>query len=78
MALLTPIGPIHGVSSVASGFESGTLRPQSRDLTTRPPRPHGGIGFRVCSPPAPKPLPYELATTPPCKRNFHGIRRLLS
>ncbi|GBL78958.1 hypothetical protein AVEN_48925-1 [Araneus ventricosus] len=31
--------PIHGGSSVGSGFESGTLRPQSRDLTTGPPRP---------------------------------------
>ncbi|GBM89774.1 hypothetical protein AVEN_196283-1 [Araneus ventricosus] len=32
--------PIHGGSSVESGFEPGTLRPQSRDLTTRPPRPY--------------------------------------
>ncbi|GBN48200.1 hypothetical protein AVEN_156177-1 [Araneus ventricosus] len=32
-------GPIHGGSSGESGFEPGTLRPQSRDLTTRPPRP---------------------------------------
>ncbi|GBO05487.1 hypothetical protein AVEN_57977-1 [Araneus ventricosus] len=31
--------PIHCGSSVESGFEPGTLRPQSRDLTTRPPRP---------------------------------------
>ncbi|GBN07641.1 hypothetical protein AVEN_228397-1 [Araneus ventricosus] len=31
--------PIHGGSSVESGFESGTLWLQSRDLTTRPPRP---------------------------------------
>ncbi|GBN66531.1 hypothetical protein AVEN_80740-1 [Araneus ventricosus] len=28
--------PIHGGSSVESGFESGTLRPQCRDLTYRP------------------------------------------
>ncbi|GBL72237.1 hypothetical protein AVEN_115206-1 [Araneus ventricosus] len=35
-------GPIHGGSSVESGFEPGTLRPQSRDLTTRPPRPFIG------------------------------------
>ncbi|GBO16701.1 hypothetical protein AVEN_268950-1 [Araneus ventricosus] len=32
-------GPIHGGSSVESGFELGTLQPQSRDLTSRPPRP---------------------------------------
>ncbi|GBM28601.1 hypothetical protein AVEN_72175-1 [Araneus ventricosus] len=32
-------GPIHGGSSVKLGFEPGTLRPQSRGLTTRPPRP---------------------------------------
>ncbi|GBM04609.1 hypothetical protein AVEN_242847-1 [Araneus ventricosus] len=32
-------GPIHGGSSVESGFEPGTFQPQSRDLTTRPPRP---------------------------------------
>ncbi|GBO27621.1 hypothetical protein AVEN_239945-1 [Araneus ventricosus] len=31
-------GPIHGGSS-ESGFEPGTLRPESRDLITRPPRP---------------------------------------
>ncbi|GBO26479.1 hypothetical protein AVEN_270029-1 [Araneus ventricosus] len=30
-------GPIHGGSSVESGFEPGTLRSQSRYLTTRPP-----------------------------------------
>ncbi|GBN85792.1 hypothetical protein AVEN_95172-1 [Araneus ventricosus] len=34
-------GPIHGGSSVESGLEPGTLWPQSRDLTTRPPRPPG-------------------------------------
>ncbi|GBN30403.1 hypothetical protein AVEN_17317-1 [Araneus ventricosus] len=32
-------GPIHGGSSVESGFEPRALRPQSRDLTTRPQRP---------------------------------------
>ncbi|GBN64492.1 hypothetical protein AVEN_218258-1 [Araneus ventricosus] len=32
-------GPIHGGSSVESGFEPGTLRSQSRDLTTRQSRP---------------------------------------
>ncbi|GBO37516.1 hypothetical protein AVEN_67709-1, partial [Araneus ventricosus] len=32
-------GPKHGGSWMESGFEPGTLRPQSRDLTTRPPRP---------------------------------------
>ncbi|GBM47301.1 hypothetical protein AVEN_172244-1 [Araneus ventricosus] len=32
-------GPIHDGSSVESGFESGTLRPRSRHLTTRPLRP---------------------------------------
>ncbi|GBN04576.1 hypothetical protein AVEN_134600-1 [Araneus ventricosus] len=31
--------PIHDGSSVESGFEFGTLRPQSRDLTTKPPWP---------------------------------------
>ncbi|GBM46955.1 hypothetical protein AVEN_219600-1, partial [Araneus ventricosus] len=31
--------PIHGGSSVESGFKPGTFRPQNRDLTTRPPRP---------------------------------------
>ncbi|GBN27546.1 hypothetical protein AVEN_61955-1 [Araneus ventricosus] len=30
---------IHGGSSVESGFEPGALRPQSRDLATRPPWP---------------------------------------
>ncbi|GBM43695.1 hypothetical protein AVEN_26562-1 [Araneus ventricosus] len=30
---------LHGCSSVESGFESGTLRPRDRDLTTGPPRP---------------------------------------
>ncbi|GBN72222.1 hypothetical protein AVEN_152516-1, partial [Araneus ventricosus] len=30
--------PTHGGSSGESGFEPGTLRPQSRDLTTKPPR----------------------------------------
>ncbi|GBN56985.1 hypothetical protein AVEN_68470-1 [Araneus ventricosus] len=37
-------GPTHGGSTVDSGFEPGTLRPQSRDLTTRPPRPPLGFG----------------------------------
>ncbi|GBN59545.1 hypothetical protein AVEN_209380-1 [Araneus ventricosus] len=32
-------GPIHGGSSVESGFEPATLRSRGRDLTTRPPRP---------------------------------------
>ncbi|GBM61918.1 hypothetical protein AVEN_69574-1 [Araneus ventricosus] len=32
-------GPIHGGSSVASGFRPATLRFRGRDLTTRPPRP---------------------------------------
>ncbi|GBN39986.1 hypothetical protein AVEN_73269-1, partial [Araneus ventricosus] len=36
---LTCNRPTHGGSSVESGFEPGTLRPQSWDLTTRPPRP---------------------------------------
>ncbi|GBM33245.1 hypothetical protein AVEN_91642-1 [Araneus ventricosus] len=31
--------PYRGGSSVEQGFEPGTLRPQSRGLTTRPPRP---------------------------------------
>ncbi|GBN81245.1 hypothetical protein AVEN_132794-1 [Araneus ventricosus] len=33
-------GPIHGGCSMESDLEPGTLRPQSRDLATRPPRPH--------------------------------------
>ncbi|GBN30117.1 hypothetical protein AVEN_134019-1 [Araneus ventricosus] len=33
------MGPIHGLSSVESGFEPGALRPHSRDLSTRPQRP---------------------------------------
>ncbi|GBN89193.1 hypothetical protein AVEN_77724-1 [Araneus ventricosus] len=33
------LGPIHGGSSVESGFEPATLRSLGRDLTTRPPRP---------------------------------------
>ncbi|GBM28117.1 hypothetical protein AVEN_176605-1 [Araneus ventricosus] len=33
-------GPMRGGSSEQSGLEPGTLRPQSRDLTTTPPRPH--------------------------------------
>ncbi|GBN25947.1 hypothetical protein AVEN_273348-1 [Araneus ventricosus] len=32
-------GPIHGGSSVESGFEPGTFRSQGRDLTITPPRP---------------------------------------
>ncbi|GBM91624.1 hypothetical protein AVEN_166667-1 [Araneus ventricosus] len=32
-------GPIHGGSSVESGFEPAALRSRGRDLTTRPPRP---------------------------------------
>ncbi|GBM29920.1 hypothetical protein AVEN_111228-1 [Araneus ventricosus] len=36
---LRATGPIHGGSSVESGFEPATLRPRGRDLTTRPPRP---------------------------------------
>ncbi|GBM90151.1 hypothetical protein AVEN_20276-1 [Araneus ventricosus] len=32
-------GPIHGGSSVESGFEPTILRSRGRDLTTRPPRP---------------------------------------
>ncbi|GBL73016.1 hypothetical protein AVEN_240232-1, partial [Araneus ventricosus] len=31
--------PIHGGASVESGFEPRAIRPQSRDLTTKPPRP---------------------------------------
>ncbi|GBM71923.1 hypothetical protein AVEN_102951-1 [Araneus ventricosus] len=33
--------PKHDGSSVESGFQPGTLRLRSRDLTTRPPRPSG-------------------------------------
>ncbi|GBN18477.1 hypothetical protein AVEN_147814-1 [Araneus ventricosus] len=36
-------GPKHGGSSVESGFESGTLRSQSRVLATRLPRPYRNI-----------------------------------
>ncbi|GBM18410.1 hypothetical protein AVEN_72748-1 [Araneus ventricosus] len=36
-------GPIHNGFLVESGFEPGTLRPQSRDLTTRPTRPHTDV-----------------------------------
>ncbi|GBM45569.1 hypothetical protein AVEN_69682-1, partial [Araneus ventricosus] len=32
--------PMHGGSSVESGFEPATFRSRGRDLTTRPPRPH--------------------------------------
>ncbi|GBN59279.1 hypothetical protein AVEN_201957-1, partial [Araneus ventricosus] len=32
-------GPIHSGPSLESGFEPETIQPQSRDLTTRPPRP---------------------------------------
>ncbi|GBO30006.1 hypothetical protein AVEN_161647-1 [Araneus ventricosus] len=39
---------IHGGSSVESGFEPGTLRPLSRDFTTRPPRhPSNGRAFNL-------------------------------
>ncbi|GBN93757.1 hypothetical protein AVEN_177388-1 [Araneus ventricosus] len=34
-------GPIHCGSSVKSGSEPGVLRPHSRDITTRTPRPWG-------------------------------------
>ncbi|GBL95799.1 hypothetical protein AVEN_722-1 [Araneus ventricosus] len=37
--ILRAAGLIHDGYLVRSGFEPGTLRPQSRDLTTRPPRP---------------------------------------
>ncbi|GBN64255.1 hypothetical protein AVEN_68634-1 [Araneus ventricosus] len=40
-------GPIHGGSSLESGFEPGTLLLQSRDLTTRPPRPQKGKGQQL-------------------------------
>ncbi|GBM07613.1 hypothetical protein AVEN_230046-1 [Araneus ventricosus] len=42
-------GPIHGGSSVESGFEPGTLRSQGRGPTTRPPRPLGNTNdsYRV-------------------------------
>ncbi|GBM33745.1 hypothetical protein AVEN_131648-1 [Araneus ventricosus] len=36
-------GPIHGGSSVESGFEPGTLRPQSLDLSTTPPLKHRNL-----------------------------------
>ncbi|GBM89893.1 hypothetical protein AVEN_172168-1 [Araneus ventricosus] len=39
-------GPIHGGSSVEMGLEPGTLLPQSRDLTTRPPGPDGKMEFQ--------------------------------
>ncbi|GBN12257.1 hypothetical protein AVEN_245734-1 [Araneus ventricosus] len=39
--ILRATGPIHGGSSVESGLEPETLRPQNRDRTTRPPRPQG-------------------------------------
>ncbi|GBM82022.1 hypothetical protein AVEN_94174-1 [Araneus ventricosus] len=35
---------IHGVFSVEYGFEPGTIRPVSRDLTTRPSPPVSGEG----------------------------------
>ncbi|GBM71729.1 hypothetical protein AVEN_137503-1 [Araneus ventricosus] len=43
--------PINYGSSVESGFEPGTLRPQGRYLTTRPPRPEEEtqIEILVCS-----------------------------
>ncbi|GBN62883.1 hypothetical protein AVEN_2543-1 [Araneus ventricosus] len=37
---------MHGGSSVESGLEPGALRPQSRDLTTRPPRPVAALSQR--------------------------------
>ncbi|GBO33244.1 hypothetical protein AVEN_258333-1 [Araneus ventricosus] len=41
--------PIHGGSSVESGFEPGTFRPQSPDLATMPPRPLLLIENVLCS-----------------------------
>ncbi|GBM69698.1 hypothetical protein AVEN_212276-1, partial [Araneus ventricosus] len=38
---LTRNRPIHGGSSVESGFEPKTFQPQSRDTTTGRLRPHG-------------------------------------
>ncbi|GBO18590.1 hypothetical protein AVEN_108674-1 [Araneus ventricosus] len=45
--ILRATGPVHDESSV--GLESGTFWPQSRDLTTRPPRPpkHSGPSVYV-------------------------------
>ncbi|GBM47047.1 hypothetical protein AVEN_68367-1 [Araneus ventricosus] len=40
-------GPIHGGSSVESSFDPGTHRPQSRDLTTRPPRSCLRVGISL-------------------------------
>ncbi|GBL75643.1 hypothetical protein AVEN_154958-1 [Araneus ventricosus] len=41
-------GPILDGSAVESGFELETLRPQSRDLTTRPPRPqHVDVSYKM-------------------------------
>ncbi|GBM80213.1 hypothetical protein AVEN_203725-1 [Araneus ventricosus] len=42
--ILRATGPIHVGSSVESGFESGALPPQSRNLTTRPPQPMNLVG----------------------------------
>ncbi|GBM22057.1 hypothetical protein AVEN_137367-1 [Araneus ventricosus] len=53
-------GPIHGRSSVESGFEPGTFQPQSHfTVTTRPPRPYNSrssyvpnfidLGLTVCN-----------------------------
>ncbi|GBM60456.1 hypothetical protein AVEN_117969-1 [Araneus ventricosus] len=35
--------PMHGGSSVESGFEPGTFRLRNRDLTTRSLRPHNNL-----------------------------------
>ncbi|GBN56999.1 hypothetical protein AVEN_923-1 [Araneus ventricosus] len=44
-------GPIHDGSLVGSGFEHGTLRRQSPDLTTRPQRSLSNLKSRIKSPP---------------------------
>ncbi|GBN35405.1 hypothetical protein AVEN_35410-1 [Araneus ventricosus] len=47
--VISLLGPIHDGSSVESGFEPGTLRFRSRDLTTWPPRPRWHSGVAVTS-----------------------------
>ncbi|GBN00801.1 hypothetical protein AVEN_131513-1 [Araneus ventricosus] len=49
--------PTHGGSSVESGSEHGTLRPRSRDLITRLPRPQKEREIRAESPGSPDPPP---------------------
>ncbi|GBL90918.1 hypothetical protein AVEN_28017-1 [Araneus ventricosus] len=61
----------HDRSPMESDFESGALRPRSRDLTKSPPRLYDGCWL---------PLnlePYSLATSRRCSRSIRNMDHIL-